>query len=448
MTELDAAFAHSLLQSLTLAICATIPSFLAGWVGGVIAGLWRFPARRVLIFACAMPLLLPSFLIAIGLSMLRIVDGFTGAVWAFASMGAPLVFLVTLANTRLITQNQADAARLAGGECLLLRIALRSSSALAGLAALFTSVLSLSDAGPGQIFGSHTAASEILITHAARYDHALAARQGYTLALVAGVVAFPLAFKLSPILVTTLFSQDTSRARLTSRPSATVVLLTLAAFTVGLPFAGLTQPILRRGLIIERAWREATRTASDTILYALVAAAAAVIVGFATAHVLPRRVMIQRIAVALALVAFSLPSVIPALWLSDYQSRITLGLALGLRFLPIALLFALRSQGGIPPSWAEAAQVHRVRRAAFFVRVVVPWHTPWILATAALVALLATAEVGMVLLLHPPGHATFPLAIFAVMANAPEPLVATLCLLYASLAGTVAIAFLALRRHR
>jgi ABC-type Fe3+ transport system permease subunit len=47
-----------------------------------------------------------------------------------------------------------------------------------------------------------------------------------------------------------------------------------------------------------------------------------------------------------------------------------------------------------------------------------------------LVALLATADVSTVLLLHPPGARSLPLAIFTVMANAPESLVATLCLVY------------------
>ena len=38
--------------------------------------------------------------------------------------------------------------------------------------------------------------------------------------------------------------------------------------------------------------------------------------------------------------------------------------------------------------------------------------------------------VGTVLLLHPPGQSSLPLTIFTVMANAPESLVASLCLAY------------------
>jgi hypothetical protein len=47
-----------------------------------------------------------------------------------------------------------------------------------------------------------------------------------------------------------------------------------------------------------------------------------------------------------------------------------------------------------------------------------------------------------VLLLHPPGEASLPLAIFSVMANAPESLVASLCLTYLLVAGTLLAALL------
>ncbi|MCH7687024.1 MAG: hypothetical protein IH899_10145, partial [Planctomycetes bacterium] len=47
-----------------------------------------------------------------------------------------------------------------------------------------------------------------------------------------------------------------------------------------------------------------------------------------------------------------------------------------------------------------------------------------------LVVVLATADITTVLLLHPPGRMSLPVALFTVMANSPEGLVASLCLLY------------------
>jgi ABC-type Fe3+ transport system permease subunit len=54
-----------------------------------------------------------------------------------------------------------------------------------------------------------------------------------------------------------------------------------------------------------------------------------------------------------------------------------------------------------------------------------------------LVALLGAADVGTILLLHPPGRPNLSLAIFTIMGNAPESLVAALCLLYMTTAGAV-----------
>ena len=100
----------------------------------------------------------------------------------------------------------------------------------------------------------------------------------------------------------------------------------------------------------------------------------------------------------------------------------------------------------MPPSWSDAARVHRVPRWRFLLRVAVPWLSRWAWPAAGIAALLATAEVGTVLLLHPPGRGTLPLAIFTIMANAPEALVATLCLLYVALAAAIALVLQRLAR--
>jgi len=101
-----------------------------------------------------------------------------------------------------------------------------------------------------------------------------------------------------------------------------------------------------------------------------------------------------------------------------------------MRCLPIAAIIAMRSLGTSSPSWADAAAVHGVPLRVYLGRVLLPWLLPAALLTALLCALIASADVSTVLLLHPPGEASLPLAIFTVMANAPESLVGALCLVY------------------
>jgi ABC-type Fe3+ transport system permease subunit len=176
------------------------------------------------------------------------------------------------------------------------------------------------------------------------------------------------------------------------------------------------------------------------LLYAGLAAGIAVTVAFALAWAAGRSTGRRRLLVTVTLALLALPPALSALWLIPWSGRVTLGAALALRGLPLAILLAMRAVGSMPPSWADAARVHRVPRATFLARVSLPWCSRWALPAAAVAALLATAEVGTVLLLHPPGHGSLPLAVFTIMANAPEALVAMLCLLYVGLALVAAVA--------
>jgi iron(III) transport system permease protein len=434
--DLDAQFFLALARSLAQGALAGCVSFAIGWPAGVAAGLWEFPARRALILITTLPLLLPSFLVAIGLSFLwHSLNGLAATVWAFACFGVPLVFVATLAAMRTVTHGQSDAARLAGGERLLFRLSLRATRPVAALASALTAVPTLADVGPGQIFGWHGAASELLISFAARYNRAQATRQALAITFVAAVVAWPLVWRLAPLLTTNLLSRDTMP--MTRRPMTGVASALAAVVFVFVicPMTGLLRPLLDHEWPLVRAWSEVTRTAGNTVLYASLAAILSVSFGFSVTALAHRNPHLQRLIVTVALALFSLPPVIIALWLILLSSRFTVGVALALRFLPIALLFGLRAFGVMPRSWSDAAKVHRVPRATIIARVFVPWLARWAVPAGLLAALLATAEIGIVLMLHPPGHGTLPLAIFTIMANAPEALVAMLCLLYVCLAA-------------
>lgn len=441
LAGLDSPFWFALGRSVLVGFAVAGVSLAIGWPLGVRIGLTHFPLRRLLLSLLALPLLLPSFLVAIGLSMLW--RGFGGApavVWVFACLGVPLVTFAALAATLTLTRGQADAARLAGGERHLFRMSLRAGFPLAGLAAGLAGVLTLADPGPGQIFGWPGAASELLTSFAARYDRSLATKQAAALAAVAALLAWPLAWKLAPEVAAGLFARDVNRPSPVRAPATTGWILATVGMVTLLALAGLLKPLLAQPWPVTRAWGEVTRTGTDTLLYAALAAGTAVAVGFALAWAAGRSPARRRWLVTAALALLALPPALPALWLILWSGRMTLGLALALRGLPLAILLALRAVGSMPPSWSDAARVHRVSLATFLGRIATPWCARWAFPAAAIAALLATAEVGTVLLLHPPGQGSLPLAVFTIMANAPEALVAMLCLFYVALALAVAVA--------
>lgn len=469
------AFGMAILRSLAVALAAALVSVAIGLPSGVIAGLYAFPCRPLLLALLALPLLVPSFILAIGLSLLRttlgfpadgLLAGFSGVVIVFALFGAPLVLFATLASVRGISRSQVDAARLAGGEQHLFVCVAHSVFPAAALTGVLAGVLTLSDPGPGQILGYSGAASEILASFASQYDFALAARQCLLLAGVVFVLALPVALLLAPRLATGLLARDATPAPL-ARTSAMLItgpalLTTLLALTLIFPLVGFLQPLLR-SFPAERAAQEIGRTLVNTLLYGVAASLLATALGVALAVCAGRSAKL-RVGLLVGLVLlFALPPSLGALgWIHlasvssasfdpVLRSSLTVSVALAFRFFPVAAIFALRSFGTTSPSWAEAAAVHGVPLTTFARKVLAPSLAPALLPAGLLIILLAIADVSSVLLLHPPGKSSLPLAIFTVMANAPESLVGALCFAYVGgatvLLGVGLLAIRAMKRR-
>jgi 2-aminoethylphosphonate transport system permease protein len=191
------------------------------------------------------------------------------------------------------------------------------------------------------------------------------------------------------------------------------------------------------------------RTGTNTALYALGAGVIATALGFVLALAVGRSSRLRAISLAAALILLAFPPAASALgvavsataapaWLDPLlRSRLSVCIVLGLRLFPLSAVFALRALATTPPSWAHAAALHGVPASTYLRRVTWPAVRWSAFLSVILVALLASADVGTVLLLHPPGESSFPLAIFTVMANAPESTVAALCLTYLAIAGSL-----------
>ncbi len=318
------------------------------------------------------------------------------------------------------------------------------------LAASLGGILTLSDAGPGQILGLQTAASEVLISFSALYDFTLAAKQCGVLTLIVLAFAGPLAYFAAPRIARGMLARQLGGPyRIVSQKGAILTsgLLTLFVLIgVVLPFVGLTLP-LASGVDVRRAASELIRTGGNTLIYALGAGVVATTVGLLLAFFIGRSTRLRTACIGISLGLFSLPPAFLAIGIVEVatdapawadpvlRSRLTVCLALGFRFFPVATLLALRAWGSTSPSWSLAAGLHGVPLQTYIRRVVFPLMLPAAGVAILLVALLATADIGTVLLLHPPGQASLPLAVFTVMANARESFVASLCLVYILASG-------------
>ena len=458
------AFGGALLNSLVVAFFVAATSLAVGLPAGVSIALYDFPGRRLFAALLALPILVPTFLWAIGWSSLTSeISGVSGCVLVFSAAAIPLVLLMSYAATGSLSGSQFDAARVAGGEGTVLLHACRHAAMPALVAAGLGGVLTLSDPGPGQILGLRTAASEVLISFSALYDYGLAGRQCAVLTAVVLVFAVPLAWVAAPRIAAEIMARQAAplrRVRMRRGATAVVGIFT-ALVLVGTvaPCSGLVLP-LQRSEGLQRVWDVIIRTGGNSVLYAVGAGFVATALGVLLGLLAGRSSGLRVLCIGAAIAMFSVPPAFSALGLVEIAShvpawadpilrgRAVVCMALGLRFFPVAALLALRAWGSTSRSWVLAAGVHGVSLGTYLRKVAGPIVLPSAAVAVLLVALLASADVGTVLLLHPPGEASFPLAIFTVMANAPESLVASLCSAYvAGTAGLMVVAWFAAGRR-
>jgi iron(III) transport system permease protein len=484
------AFWRSVVTSAQVAVGGAFIAFLIGLPLGVGMAITDFPGKRLNLVLIALPLVVPSFLWAIGWSTLgshyasvrALAGSFRGCILVGATTTTALVLFASYAGALELSRSQHEAALLAGGERVLLERAAQHALRPAILAATLGAVLTLSDPGPGQILGVHTVSAEILTSFAARYDLALAARQCLILTVLVFSLALPLAWLAGPRMADGVLPRQLAGPRPRRRTRLGIAVgmsgAAVAAVAVFPPVAGLLVPLVNgdplvvRDGVSEEAWvtnhvalglfgalRAAVPTALNSVFYAVGAGLLATLFAAALALAVGRSRSLRVVALSACIVLFAWPSLASALAVADigsrvpraldflFRSRITVCLVLAGHFAPIAVVLLLRATGTLSPSWTHAAAIHGVGLGRYLRRIVWPAMLPSAALSLVLVALLASADAGSVLLLHPPGEASLALAIVTVMANAPEAYVSALCLVYLLSTVTLLVATLALARR-
>jgi iron(III) transport system permease protein len=125
---------------------------------------------------------------------------------------------------------------------------------------------------------------------------------------------------------------------------------------------------------------------------------------------------------------------------------LALVLAHAARLLPFAAFAAAAQVRRIDPRLLEAASLHDVGAWRRFWRVRLPLMVPAAAVAWLVVFVFSLGELGVSLLVVPPGQATLPIRVYNLMHYGATDTVAALCLVALGLAGASAALFGALRR--
>lgn len=470
-------FMAALKRTLLLFASVAGAALLLGWPAGTFIGLVRFPGRWLFLAVLALPVFTPASLWAIGVSAARPYvayrhqwwfDGFAGILMTGLVQALPLVLFATMLLARAIPASQIDAARLAGGARTMLKLSTRFSCPAALAAAMLGGLMAVADPGPAQIMGYHGIASEILIAFSARYDPALAAHKALWMALFLAPVLLPVAWRLASwsenhLLGRELRHQENLHGAL---PIIAVILCALLCLFVFVPpVAGFLRPLgsSTSAESFRYAWTILRHSALTTIEYGVTAASVATMLGFLLTLIAGRKHQGRFLLVLFSFVFLSLPASLHALGFAkmaaqlpesfDSLTRGSLapGLALGLRLLPIPVLFLLRAWSLVPESCHQSASLHGVPGVQYHWKVSLPRLWPALAASFLLVALATAADVASTLILLPPGAATFTTRIFGIIDSTTERSLSALCVVYLSvgLASLIVLSLLgAIGRRR
>jgi iron(III) transport system permease protein len=364
------------------------------------------------------------------------------AIFVLSLVLYPLSMLATEVATRRIDGRLEEAALIvAPPHRVLWRITLPLVSPSVLAAALIIFVLAVSEFGVPGLLRVRVYTTEVFTAFAALYDFGRAVALALPLLLLCVAVAAVAAILLGDRLLVTRRSMGVSPVVFDGwRGLAAVALSIVVAIAVALPVVT---------LIVEtsgtRSLAAAVSGSANAIVNSLVlaSAGATVVVGVAIwiGYTQARASRRYRLAAQVLLVVlFAIPSTIVGVGLIGlwnrpgplgalYGTDVMFLLAYLARFVPVAALILAAATSALSVSQEEAAAVSGATWARTMRTIVLPQMRLGIAAAWVVAFVLAFGELGVSVLVAPPGEATLPIRVYTIIANTPSSNVAALALL-------------------
>ena len=421
----------------------------------------RISLRRktLLRLALAAPVLLPPYIVGLAWTYLGSSTGWLSALpgrellsaWTYSLPAAilvlslvfyPVSMLATEVAMRRIDGRLEEAALVvAPRRRVLRRITLPLAAPGVFAAGLMMFVLSVSEFGVPGLLQVRVYTTEVFTAFAALYDFSRAVVMAVPLLLLCLGVSFVAAALLGDRLVATRRSAGTRPVLFDQwRRSATVAAIVILFVALVLPLAILLDEALgARSLVAVLA--DSRGALVNSLLLATIGATAivsvAVWLGYARARLGGR--LGQSIDV-LFIVLFAVPSTIVGvgligLWNRSapfgelYGTDAMLVLGYLARFIPVTALALAASTQYVPVSHEQAAAVSGAGWLRTMWRIVLPQMRLGLAAAWIIAFVLVFGELGVSILVAPPGEATLPIRVYTIIANTPSSHVAALALL-------------------
>ena len=404
--------------------------------------------KALLRIVLAAPVVLPPYVVALAWTYL---GSSIDTEWTYSLPAAivvlglvfyPLSMLATEVALRRIDGRLEEAAVLSAPAYFVLRritLPLAAPSVLA--AALVIFVLSVSEFGVPGLLRVRVYTTEVFTAFAALYDFSRAVLLAVPLLVLCLIVAIVAAVLAGDRLVSTRRGSGTRPALLQEwQKPAGAAAITAAVIALGLPVIVLAREALRAEslpAIVEGSGSAIANSLRLATIGATAVVGLAVWLGYARARARGR---FGQFADVVFVVAFAVPSTIVGVGLIGlwnrpgfvgalYGTDVMFILGYLARFVPVAALAIAATTRYVPVSHEEAAAVSGAGWLRTMTRIVLPQIRLGLLIAWVIAFVLAFGELGVSILVAPPGEATLPIRIYTIIANTPPSHVAALALL-------------------
>jgi len=450
-------------NSIFLALCVTLLATIVGVPLGILRGKTDLPLRRAFTVFLTVPLLIPPYVLAIAWfavlgsggwisslasetskSLSTSFFGFYGCTGVLLTAFMPIVILLTIAYVGAVNPRLEDAGRLVSRWPGVLRhITLPLIAPAILFAAVLVFLLTLGEVGVPTYLRYRVYPVETLTQFAAFYDFSAATAAAIPLLVVTLAVLaleYVVLHKQVSELRTVTFGETRRQIKLERwRVPLFGVVFVWGFVTVALP---LTVLIAQSSSL--SAYADAFARASDSILrslvFAVIGASSLTLLGFFCGYLIHNRTLpIWRSVDALTLFLFTLPGTVVGIGLISLWNTPASNLIYGT---PVIIILGYIAQYAVLPTRMTSAILNRIPRsleqaaqlcgATWFMtlrQVVLPLARRGLIAVWIIAYVFCLRDLGVSMVVYPPGSDTLPVRILTLMANGAPSLIAALCVI-------------------
>jgi len=417
---------------------------------GILLARVALSGKSVLRLALAAPALIPPYVMGLSWVYLTNSRGISpdwiyslpAAIFVLSLVFSPLAMLATEVAMRRIDSRLEEAGLMVAPSGRVLRritLPLTAPSILAGALLIF--VLAVSEFGVPGLLRVRVYTTEVFTAFAALYDFGRALTLTVPLLVSCVCVAAVAAILVGDPMVTTRRSGSSRPAVFGSwRRGGLAFALVVIGIALGVPIVVLAGEAARAGSVRQVLAESGSAITNSLVLSATGATlvvSVALWLGYARARTLRSS---GRIVDVVFVALFAVPSTVvgvgliglwnrPGIVGTVYGTDAMFLLAYLARFVPVAALILAASARNVPVSHEEVAAVSGAGWARTITRIVLPQMRLGIATAWVIVFVLAFGELGVSILVTPPGEATLPIRIYTMIANTPPSHVAMFALL-------------------